>query len=227
MTIFQHQVTLTESIGYVAAMLVFSTFYMRTMLPLRLVAIVSNVAFIAYACLASLHPVLILHAILLPLNSLRLLQLWRLRDRVRKAASGSFSLEKLLPFMTEEARKAGEVLFHQGDRADRIYYVQAGSVTLVELGKALGAGDVMGEIGVFATDGIRTATAVCETDTVLLSLSREVALQHYVQNPEFGMHMIRLVTERLLGQARGAAQRRDKGPAVVRPLHAERRAAGA
>jgi hypothetical protein len=37
-----------EFFGYVASGLVFATFYMRTMLPLRLLAIGSNVAFITY-----------------------------------------------------------------------------------------------------------------------------------------------------------------------------------
>lgn len=39
--------------GYVALSLVFSTFYMRRMVPLRLVALCSNVAFLTYAF--SLH----------------------------------------------------------------------------------------------------------------------------------------------------------------------------
>jgi hypothetical protein len=37
-----------EGLGYLASLLVFSTFYMKTMLPLRGVAIASNIAFMAY-----------------------------------------------------------------------------------------------------------------------------------------------------------------------------------
>jgi hypothetical protein len=37
-----------ESLGYLAAILVFCAFYMRTMLPLRWIAIASNMAFLAY-----------------------------------------------------------------------------------------------------------------------------------------------------------------------------------
>ncbi|HQT38856.1 MAG TPA: hypothetical protein PK231_05475 [Acidocella sp.] len=61
--------------GYVAALLVFATFSMKSMLRLRIVAIGSNFAFIYYAALASVYPVLILHICLLPMNLLRLRQI--------------------------------------------------------------------------------------------------------------------------------------------------------
>ena len=60
--------------GYVASALVFGTFYMKQMLALRLTAIASNVAFIAYAWLNGLTPILLLHGALLPLNLLRLVE---------------------------------------------------------------------------------------------------------------------------------------------------------
>jgi len=62
-------------LGYLAAMLVFGSFYAKTVVALRLVAITSNMAFIAYAVAKGLYPVLILHAVLLPLNCVRLAQL--------------------------------------------------------------------------------------------------------------------------------------------------------
>jgi hypothetical protein len=46
---------------------------MKDMVNLRIVAICSNIAFIAYALLLDLPPVLILHVILLPLNGWRLM----------------------------------------------------------------------------------------------------------------------------------------------------------
>ena len=63
---------LTEFLGYAAAGLVLVTFAFRSMTALRSVAIVSNLLFIAYAVSAELQPVLILHALLLPLNMVRL-----------------------------------------------------------------------------------------------------------------------------------------------------------
>lgn len=62
-----------ETIGYLAAGLVFATFCMRSMVPLRLVAVASNVAFIAYAYLGDLTPILVLHALLMVVNGYHLL----------------------------------------------------------------------------------------------------------------------------------------------------------
>jgi len=61
--------------GYVASALVLATFSMKSMRGLRVVAIASNVAFILYALVADLHPILMLHATLLPLNIVRLAQM--------------------------------------------------------------------------------------------------------------------------------------------------------
>jgi hypothetical protein len=65
-----------ELIGYLASLLVLATFCMRDMVALRVVAIASNIAFITYALLAGIGPVLLLHAVLLPVNVLRLAELW-------------------------------------------------------------------------------------------------------------------------------------------------------
>jgi hypothetical protein len=67
--------SLTNEVGFGAAGLVLATFCMRSMKPLRWVAIASNVAFIAYGYLGGLAPVLLLHALLLPVNVYRLAQL--------------------------------------------------------------------------------------------------------------------------------------------------------
>lgn len=63
---------MTNLLGYAASCAVLATFLMRTMVPLRLAAILSNVLFAAFGYVQHIYPVLILHAILLPVN------LWRL-----------------------------------------------------------------------------------------------------------------------------------------------------
>ena len=70
-----------DGVGYSAAGLVLATFCMRSMSALRWVAIISNVAFIAYAYLRGLGPVLLLHSLLLPINVWRLAQLGRAHVR--------------------------------------------------------------------------------------------------------------------------------------------------
>lgn len=57
-----------ELIGGAAAACVLATFCMRSMKGLRGFAIASNLLFIVYAAGAGLLPILILHAVLLPVN---------------------------------------------------------------------------------------------------------------------------------------------------------------
>jgi CRP/FNR family transcriptional regulator, cyclic AMP receptor protein len=74
-----------DLVGYVASALVLLTFTAKSMLTLRILAILSNFAFICYGIIDSIVPVLCLHAILLPLNITRLAQLLAAasaRDRV-------------------------------------------------------------------------------------------------------------------------------------------------
>lgn len=63
-----------DLIGGVAASLVLASFCSRQMLPLRALAIASNVAFVTYAYRAGLMPILMLHAVMLPVNGVRLHQ---------------------------------------------------------------------------------------------------------------------------------------------------------
>lgn len=65
---------LDNYLGFAAAGCVLLTFCMKSMWSLRLVAICSNMLFIAYAYRVDLMPVLVLHMLLLPINFACLLQ---------------------------------------------------------------------------------------------------------------------------------------------------------
>jgi hypothetical protein len=62
-----------DLLGWVASLLTLITFAQSSMIALRVTAILASVFFIAYGAIGHFLPVLTLHAILLPLNSLRLL----------------------------------------------------------------------------------------------------------------------------------------------------------
>lgn len=190
-------VSWVEITGYAASMLVFCTFYMKTMIPLRVVAIVSNVAFMLYAVGGRLYPVLILHVILLPLNCVRLIQMRTLIRKVREAAKGDCSMEWLIPYMQSRTLKKG-VLFRKGDAADEMYMVLRGSIRLLDVGVTIQPGTVIGEIGIFAPSGRRMDTAVCDGDVEVAAIRNDKVLQLYHQNPKFGFYLINLVTDRLL-----------------------------
>lgn len=73
----------TDVLGYAASASVLATFCMRTMVPLRVVALCSNVLFALFAALTHIYPVLLLHIVLLPVNAARL------REVLTRTAVGS------------------------------------------------------------------------------------------------------------------------------------------
>jgi ABC-type glycerol-3-phosphate transport system permease component len=62
---------MTFDVGWLASGLVFATFCAKRMLPLRALAITSNLAFISYGYTGALWPIVILHAAMLPMNVIR------------------------------------------------------------------------------------------------------------------------------------------------------------
>jgi hypothetical protein len=66
--------SLTDLIGYIAASFVFATFCATRIVPLRMLAIVSNICFICYGALLGLRPIVLLHSCMLPMNVVRLHQ---------------------------------------------------------------------------------------------------------------------------------------------------------
>jgi CRP/FNR family transcriptional regulator, cyclic AMP receptor protein len=192
---------LVELFGYLAAILVFTAFYMKRMIPLRIVAIASNAAFIAYAWSNGLMPILYLHGALLPLNLLRLLESQTIAAEVAKAANDEFSVESLLPVMKRLTVGAHQTLFEVNEPADQLYYVLEGTIFLPELQKEIGPGSFLGEFALFSGAGRRTATAIARTHCVALVLTKKAALSALVQYPPFAIHLLRLVTTRMLQNA--------------------------
>jgi hypothetical protein len=64
-----------DMVGYAAALAVLGSFCMTTLVPLRILAVVSNLLFGAYGMMAHLYPVFVLHSILLPINLFKLARL--------------------------------------------------------------------------------------------------------------------------------------------------------
>lgn len=187
-----------EAAGYLASALVFVTFCMKTMIPLRIVAISSNAAFIVYGLLGGLYPILILHLVLLPMNVWRLIEMIRLVNRVKVASTGDLSAEWLKPFMKSAQCCAGEVLFHKGEEADRIFMVLSGEIVFEEINVTIGGGDVFGEVALFSAVRQRTQTARAKTDVNLLWISEGDLAQLCYQRPAVSFHLLRLITNRLL-----------------------------
>lgn len=185
-------------LGYVASVSVLATFCMSTMIPLRVVALASNVLFSTFGAFAHIYSIMILHLILLPVNTIRLVQIRRLVQGMNNAHRSELSIEALIPFMSRRTFDAGESMMRVGEQADRMFYLVKGEVQVREIKKTLGPGNVLGEIGVFARNQRRMATVDCLTDCEVLELTDLKAREIYFQNPAFGYAVLQIVIARLM-----------------------------
>ncbi len=202
---------LGEALGLLGVAFCIASFAVKSMIPLRALSIAGNVCFIAYGYFESLLPSLVLNAVLLPMNVVRLREIARLSEEITRATRDSPASQWLLPHMHRRSFKAGEVLFRKGEAADRLVYVSRGELKLSEVGQRIGPGELLGEIGLFSFEKKHTQTIVCETDGELYDMTDEMIFQLYYQNPKLGFYLMRLVTERLLRDVR----RLDGKPALA------------
>ncbi|MDR3467386.1 MAG: cyclic nucleotide-binding domain-containing protein [Xanthobacteraceae bacterium] len=184
--------------GYAASLLVFATFCMRTMVPLRVAAIGSNLCFIVYGAAAGIYPVLVLHVVLLPLNGWRTLQMLQMTRKIARAARGDQSLDALKPYMHAQRRRKDDVIFRKNDHADNMYLVTKGELIVDELGFVLREGDLFGEIGMFSKARTRTFTVRCLDEVMVQSISRDDVARITFQNPAIAFHLLTLITNRLV-----------------------------
>ena len=150
-----------ETFGYLGALMTLTTFSMKTMLHLRMVGIVSNLAFITYGVLGHVYPVLLLHLTLLPLNAWRLRQLLQLTRQIQEIAGGRLSMEWLKPFSRRKAAQAGETLFRRGDAAAEVLFVLSGGFARWKRMLPWDQGEVIGELGLITRAHERTQTVLC------------------------------------------------------------------
>jgi len=118
--------------SFFASMFVVATLSMRTMIPLRVFGILTNIILIASAIPTHNYPTLLLQTVLLPLNAYRLHQMLQLVRDVKKSVNSDLSMEWLKPFMTERKCAAGEALFYKDEKADSMFYIVSGRFLLVE-----------------------------------------------------------------------------------------------
>lgn len=185
-----------DLLGWSAGALVLTSFYLKTMIPLRSVAIASNVAFAGYGLMAGAVPILVLHCVLLPLNVMRLMQMRALVRRVKRASRGDLSMDMLVPYMHVRTVAAGTRLFDRGDYAEEVFLVLKGRVRIVAADVVIKPGQLIGEMGLFTPGQRRTDTGQCETEVELASVSEDRIWELFYQNPEFGAYLLRIVVQR-------------------------------
>lgn len=183
--------------SFFASIFVVATLSMRTMIPLRIFAILANVVLLATAIPTHNYPIFALNAVLLPLNVYRLHQMLQLVNDVKNSVNGDLSMDWLKPFMTKRKCTAGEMLFYKDENADSMYYIVSGRYRLVESGLELPVGSIVGEFGMLSPSNLRTQSLECIEDGLILSVSYDHVEQLYVQNPAFGFYFLKLVSARL------------------------------
>ena len=202
----------------IAIVLVVIGSFVKTMIPLRWLAVGGNVGFVIYGALHPSIAMLVLNAALLPINIVRAVQMVRLTKRVRAATkhrdgSGIW----LKPYMVRTKRKAGEILFHKGDQADHLYFLVDGRIELVEIGAAIEPGTMFGAIAFFAPDRRRTLTARCATKCTVLTIDESTLKQLYYQNPEFGFELMAQVAGGLTADKQRLEERLAHPPPAAPP----------
>jgi len=99
--------------------------------------------------------------------------------------------------------KSGETIFRKGDRDTDIYFIYSGSIGIsrtidgVEHKLAtLEGGEVFGEMAYLLNES-RTATAIAETDSVLIVIMPDVFEELLQADNIFSRNVIQLLTDRL------------------------------
>jgi hypothetical protein len=187
----------TDLFNSVGSLFIVATASTKTMVPLRILAIVANCSLIVFYAVSHEWIPFGLQALALPLNGWRLYQMIVLIRQVRDAIRGNTSMDWLKPFMTGRHFRKGDILFAKGEPANEMFCPVTGRYLLTELGLEVKPGQLVGELAMLAPDNRRTATLECIAEGEALSITYEQVEQLYYQNPTFGFYFLRLATARL------------------------------
>jgi CRP-like cAMP-binding protein len=196
--IFLANITIANICALIGAIFFVATLLMRTMVPLRVSNMISNVFFMAFGALAGDIRTFLVAFLLLPINAIRLRQMLNLVKKARNAVRGERSMEWLKPFMTQRKCRQGDVLCKKGDTANEMFLTVSGKFLVTELGIELPPGSPVGELGFLTPNNQRTATVECTEAAQVLTITYERLLELYFQNPQFGYYFLVLTSQRLL-----------------------------
>ena len=191
-------ITVANVLALVGAVFYVATLMMRTIVPLRVIGIISIAFFIAYGLVAGAVSTFLLYLLSLPINVIRLRQMLSLVKKARTSAQGDLSMDWLRPYMTPRKYRKGDVLFRKGDVGNEMLLTVTGKFLVTEIGVEVPPGRIMGELGFVAPKNRRTQTVTCIESGDVLTITYETLLELYFQNPEFGYYLLSLISERLL-----------------------------
>lgn len=203
---------LIEMLGYAGALLTLAAYSMRQMLVLRLVGLSANVMFVLYGFYAEVYPQLLLHGLLLPLNSWRLFELRRLRSRSQQLEERDLIFDRLLPAMKVQPVHAGQTLFARGDEANELFYVVSGELRLDEIEVSIGPGEMFGELGLLQPEGRRTMGVTCAQSGELMVVPYQAVREILAHDPAVSGSMMKIASRRLLNDIERLKAKTSKFP---------------
>jgi CRP/FNR family transcriptional regulator, cyclic AMP receptor protein len=186
-----------ELIGIAAAAASLYAAHARTMIPLRIAAIVANALAMSYSFLHGTYPTFALNAILLPINAWRLRAMLNLIRNINEATKGDMNVDWLLPYTRPVHFKAGDLIMQRGEYATAAFYITSGEVEMVEINQSYEKGTLVGEIGLFAPQGRRNMTIRCKTNVDAAQIDYDRFKELYFQNPQFGFRLLHLIVARM------------------------------
>ncbi len=115
-----------------------------------------------------------------------------------KPEEGTCTCRWPIEYMKKETFKKGDWLFKKGDDADRMFYIAAGSVNLIEIKKIIHKCEVIGEMGIFSPNKQRTASALCEEDLVTYTMGKDEVIKFFGKDPTSAIDLIQLSVKRFM-----------------------------
>ena len=122
-------------------------------------------------------------------------------SQIERAARETFSPRALLSLTATREIKANETLFSAGDPANELVLRRRGHLFLPDSSARSGRAASSANSLSSPSSGRRTATAIARTDCTLMSLSRGAVFTALVQEPQLGIHLLKLITMRFLQNA--------------------------
>jgi CRP-like cAMP-binding protein/uncharacterized protein (DUF697 family) len=215
-------ITFANVFALIGGVFLISTFVVRTIVPMRVLCIVSIVFFLGSAGLAGSVPKFFLYLLALPINVVRLVQIRRLIQKARNSAQGTLSLSWLRPFMTPRSYNKGDVLFRKGDPATEMFLTVTGKFLVTEISIEILPDRILGELGFLTPNNHRTQSVECTEDGEVLAIAYDKLLEIYFQNPEFGYYFLRLTSDRLLQNFARLEGLVEEGRVAIAAAEAER-----
>ena len=210
-------ITLPNVLGATGAIFYVVSMSMKTAIPLRITSLVSVLCLLGSSILARSLPAITLYAVLLPVHSIRLYQMFDLIKKVRAAAGTDLSMDWLRPYMKKRKYREGDILFRKGDPADEMFLVGKGRYRVLELDNELQPGQIFGELGLLTPGYHRTQSVECVESGHVLTLPYDEVRALYFENPRFGFYFLQLHSSTRLNHR--------PAPTVTRPSPALRRCA--